>query len=85
MKEVKPQETIIICDVCGKKMVDYADYNKTIRCKLKRRRRAFSFFKKEMIDYNEFGLSYDYKELYLCGRCYDKMMGWVTNEIKKGE
>lgn len=86
MKIVKPQETILTCDICGKKIVDYVNYNNNIRCiivrnKLKRFKRLFSFFHKEMVDSTDYGITYKYRELDLCGECYDKMIIWVKNEI----
>lgn len=81
MKKVIPEKTEYYCDICGKKMVDYVSYRDTTRLKIKpikrKRRLVFSFMRKEMIDISDSGISYRYKELLVCGECYDKMIDFI--------
>lgn len=86
MKKIIPEKIEYYCDICGKKLVDYVSYEDTARLKIKpacERKSMLSFFRKEMIDINECGISYHYKELLVCGDCYDKMIEFVKENINR--
>lgn len=86
METIIPSERVVTCDICGRRMNDYLDYDRNIQCILERKRekkRLFNFFRRRVTEWGNDGYLYEYRALDLCGRCYDKMVTWVKNEISK--
>lgn len=82
MKKVIPEKTMYFCDLCNKEMVDYVDYKNSCRLKIIhiRKRELFSFFKKEAKEFHSSGIVYEYKEMMVCGECYDSMVKYVKEK-----
>ena len=82
MKKVIPEKTMYFCDLCNKELVNYVDYENSCRLKIihTRKRKPFSFFKKEATDFTGSGTCYEYREMMVCGECYDKMVKYVEEK-----
>lgn len=85
MKKTTPIKTLYYCDMCNKEISNYVDYPNNFRLRIKRKkeRRLFSFFRKDMINADNWGMEYRYNEMMICGECYDSMVKYVKEMITK--
>lgn len=84
MVKTVPEKTLYYCDICGNEMVNYVDYDRNTMLRIiptkRKNLREFIFKRKEVTEINGSGIRYEYKELLVCGHCYDRMIEFAKRE-----